>query len=133
MIKHAAFIVSALTAFSTSTLAATHPLDSLDEGEIISAAQILLDGGAAQPGAAFQSIDLREPPKSDVLSFEAGQPFGRLATVYFRQNKQSFRSIVNLTDGSFTVPVEIPTSQGQLGLTIGEIFNFAFLFEDPQF
>src|SRR5687767_11456248 len=110
-------LVSTLALFSISTFSATHPMDPLDEGEIISAAQILLDGAAALPGAAFQSIDLREPPKSQVLAFQPGDPFNRSATVYFRQNKQSFRSLVNLTDGTFTAPVEIPTSQGQLGLT----------------
>ncbi len=108
-------------------------MDPLDEGEIIAAAQILLDGGAAAPGAAFQSIDLREPPKDEVLGFSPGDAFDRVATVYFRQNKQSFRSVVNLTDQTFTPPVEVPASRGQLGLTIGEIFNFGFLFEDPQF
>jgi primary-amine oxidase len=132
MIKHALSLCCALVA-SCSTLAATHPMDPLDENEIIAAAQILLDGGAAIPGAAFQSIDLREPPKSEVLAFHPGDAFKRSATVFFRQAKQSFRSIVNLTDHTFTPPVEIPRSQGQLGLTIGEIFNFGFLFNDPQF
>ena len=120
-------------ATSVSAVAAVHPMDPLDDVEIITAAQILLDGGAAVPAAAFQSIDLREPPKSEVLAFSSGDELDRVATVYFRQNKQSFRSVVNLTDQTFTPPVEIPASHGQLGLTIGEIFNFSFLLEDPQF
>ena len=49
--------------------AAAHPLDPLNADEIIGAAQVLLAGGAAQPGAIFQSVELREPPKAAVLNF----------------------------------------------------------------
>jgi primary-amine oxidase len=112
--------------------AAAHPMDPLTADEIIGAAQTLLDGGAAQPGAIFQAVDLREPSKDVVLGShpDAG---ARRATVFFRQNKQSFRSIVNLTNGSFTPPVEIPRTDGQLGLTFQEIIDFAFVMEDPAF
>jgi Cu2+-containing amine oxidase len=44
--------------------ALAHPLDPLNADEIIGAASILLGGGAAQPGAIFQSVELREPPKA---------------------------------------------------------------------
>lgn len=112
---------------------AQHPLDPLNETEILTAAFILLNGGAAVPGASFQGIDLREPAKDVVLSFQPGNPVPRSATVFFRQNKESFRSVVNLTDGTFTPPVKIQKSEGQLGLTIGEIFDFAFLFQNQDF
>lgn len=112
---------------------ATHPLDPLDEGEIIQAAQILLDGGAAVPGALFQSVELREPAKENVLAFHTGDAITRVATVDYRQNKKSYRSIVNLSAGTYSAPVEIPRSQGQLGLTIGELFSFSFLADDPAY
>src|SRR5688572_26452188 len=112
--------------------AAGHPVDPLTADEIIGAASILLDGGGAQPGAIFQAVDLREPPKDVVLGVTPGDG-ARRATVFFRQNKKSFKSIVNLTKGSFTPPVEIPRSDGQLGLTLQEIIDFAFVLEDPAF
>jgi len=123
-----------LTTISLSPLIASgqHPLDPLSADEIIGAATILLAGHAAQPGAAFQSVELREPRKEAVLSYSGGA-IDREALVYFRQNRRSFRSVVNLTRGSFTPPVEIPRKDGQLGLTIGEIFDFAFLLRDPAF
>jgi Cu2+-containing amine oxidase len=40
---------------------------------------------------------------------------------------------VNLTSGTFTPPVEIPRSDGQLGLTVQEIIDFAFVLEDAAF
>ena len=49
----------------------------------------------------------------------------------FRQNKKSYRSIVNLTAGTFTPPVLIPASDGQLGLTIAEVSTLGFAVETP--
>jgi len=109
-----AAILLAITVAFASVRAANHPLDPLDATEIVTAAQILLDGGAATPGAAFQSVELREPSKETVLGFHPGDPLNRSATVDFRQNKQSYRSIVNLSEGTFSPPVTIPKSQGQL-------------------
>jgi len=111
--------------------AAQHPLDPLDDAEIIGAATILLDGGAALPGAVFQSIDLHEPPKADVLGFHSGDPIPRAATVFFRQDGTSYRTVVDLTGGTYSPLVEIPASEGQLGLTIQEILDFSWAFEDP--
>ena len=112
--------------------AAAHPLDPLNADEIVGAAQILLAGGAAQPGAIFQSVELREPPKAAVLN-SGNAPLPRQATVFFRQNRQSFKSTVNLSDGTFTRPALIPISDGQLGLTITEVSDFSFAFADPAF
>jgi primary-amine oxidase len=112
--------------------AAAHPLDPLNADEIIGAAQILLAGGAALPGAIFQSVELREPPKAAILN-SGNAPLPRQATVFFRQNRQSFKSTVNLSDGTFTRPALIPISDGQLGLTITEVSDFRFAFGDPAF
>lgn len=111
-------------------IAAAHPLDPLTADEIVGAASVLLSGGAAQPGAIFQSVELREPPKAAVLGGGSGD---RQATVFWRQNKQSFKSTVNLRAGSFTRPQLIPRAQGQLGLTITEVVDFSFAFQDPAF
>jgi primary-amine oxidase len=108
-----------------------HPMDPLEDFEIMAAADILQNAGAAQPAAIFQSIDLREPAKDTVLAFHPGDPIPRSATVYFRQNKKSYKSIVNLTAGTFTLPVLIPSSDGQLGLTIAEVSTLGFAVETP--
>ncbi|MGH8598676.1 MAG: hypothetical protein ACREXT_18650 [Gammaproteobacteria bacterium] len=73
-----------------ATAAVVHPLDPLTEDEILGAAFILLGAGAAQEGAIFQSIELREPPKNIVLSFSPGDEIPRAATVFFdRTNRAS--------------------------------------------
>ena len=112
------------------TPAPGHPLDALSPEEIVGAADVLIAAGVARPDAVFQSVSLHEPDKARVL---AGLPVEREALVFFRQDRRSFRTVVNLDRGTFTAPVEIPRSHGQLGLTIGEIFDFTFLFEDPAF
>ena len=114
--------------------ATAHPLDPLNADEIIGAASILLSGGAAQPGAIFQSVELREPPKASVLAWRAGNPpLPRQATVFWRQNRQSYKATVNLGAGTYTAPALIPVSDGQLGLTIQEVFDFGFAFNDTAF
>ena len=66
-------------------------------------------------------------------AFHAGDPIPRAATVFFRQDRKSYRSVVNLTAGTYTPPVLIPRSDGQLGLTITEVSDFSFAFADPAF
>ena len=110
-----------------------HPMDPLTADEIVAAATILLQGGAAQPGAIFQSIELREPSKAEVLGAGRAAAASRSATVFFRQSKKSYKTIVNLTQGTFTPPALIPISEGQLGLTIQEVSDFSFIFGDAAF
>jgi len=112
---------------------AQHPMDPLEDTEILGAAFVLLGAGAALPGAIFQSIDLREPSKEAVLAFLPGDPISRAATVYFRQDKKSYKTVVNLDSGTFTPPVLIPKTDGQLGLTITEVSDFGFAFSNPAF
>ena len=114
-------LVATLLFGVTLAQAAPHPMDPLTAEEILGVASILLAGGAAQPSAIFQAIDLREPGKDAVLGFPGGGNPPRRATVFFRHSKKSYRSVVNLTTGTFTPPTEIPRTEGQLGLTFQEI------------
>ncbi len=107
-----------------------HPLDPLNADEIVSAANMLLQGGAAKPGAVFQTVELRDPDKAAAAS---GRAVDREAYVYWRQDKRSFKSIVNLSARTYSVPQLIPRSQGQLGVTITEVLDFSFAFQDPAF
>ncbi len=118
----------ALAFAAAATIA--HPLDPLNADEIVGAANILLQGGAAKTGAVFQTVELREPDKAAVASGRAGD---RQAYVYWRQEKRSFKSVVNLSTRTYTAPQLIPRSQGQLGITINEVLDFSFAFEDPAF
>lgn len=111
----------------------THPLDPLEDFEILTAASVLIEAGAASPNASFESVELNEPSKNFVLGYQPGQPIPRSALVFYRQNKRSFRTVVDLVSGRFTPPELIPRRDGQLGLTIAEVSDFGFLFQDPRF
>ena len=124
--------VAVFAALCLPLAAAPRPMDPLTADEIVEAANILLRGRAARPGAIFQSIELREPGKAEVLGFR-GSAGTRRATVFFRQDKKSYKSTVNLSAQSFTPPVLIPPSEGQLGLTITEVVDFSFVFQDQAF
>ncbi len=53
---------------------------------------ILLRGGAARPGAIFQSIELREPSKADVLGFRGGAGTRRPRSSTARTRRATSRS-----------------------------------------
>jgi Cu2+-containing amine oxidase len=110
-----------------------HQIHPLADSEILGAAFALLAAAAAQSGAIFQSLDLCEPSKDAVLAFVPGNPIPRSATVYFRQNKKSYKMVVNLLTGASAKPALILISDGQRGLTITDVSDFLFAFSNPAF
>jgi primary-amine oxidase len=93
-------VLLALTLFSASTFAAeaTHPLDPLDESEIAGAVKILQAASSFPKTALFSTIQLKEPPKSEVLNFKAGAAFRReaLAIVLDREKNRTYEAIIDL-------------------------------------
>ncbi|WKN33541.1 hypothetical protein PZB74_09380 [Porifericola rhodea] len=61
-----------------------HPLDPLDSNEIKLVKQILLKEGKVtnDSSSLFSIINLKEPPKEEVLAYEAGEAFRREAYAY---------------------------------------------------
>ena len=101
--------------------------------EILAAANILLAGHAAQPGAIFQSIELREPPKDVVLAFHPRRPDPARGAGLLPPEQEELQDHRRPDHGTFTPPVLIPKSDGQLGLTITEVSDFSFAFQNPAF
>nr|MCU0353786.1 hypothetical protein [Cytophagales bacterium] len=58
-----------------------HPLDPLDTNEIKSVKEILLASGKMDTNQLLFLINLHEPPKAEILAYQAGQPFRREAFV----------------------------------------------------
>ena len=117
-----------------ATAIVTHPMDPLEDTEILNAAFILQGAGAAQPGAIFQSIDLREPPEGVGArrSIRAIRSPARQRCTSGRTRRATGRSSTSTTARSRR-RVQIPKSDGQLGLTITEVSDFSFAFQDPAF
>ena len=99
----AGFSIIALLAlpFFTATAfaaGAMHPLDPLDESEIAGAVKVLQAASNFPKTALFSTVQLNEPPKSEVLNFKAGAAFRReaFAIILDREKNRTYEAIVDL-------------------------------------
>ena len=82
-----------------------HPLQPLSAAEIGAAAALLRDAGHVGPSGRFVSLVLHEPPKADVLAFDAdAAPVAReaAAVVLDRADGRTYEAVVSLTDSAVT-------------------------------
>ena len=100
-----------------------HPLDPLTPQEIEAAASIVRADPRAGGALRFVSIDLREPPKADVVGWTAGDPLDRRATVvaHLRDVRTVVRAEVALADGA--VVAWTPRTDAQAPLTVTELLQ----------
>lgn len=99
IVREITFIILGLLLLPLSAaLAATHPLDPLDVAEIESAVSILQSMPNFPKNARFSTVQLSEPPKNEVLSFQGGTNFRReaFAIILDRENNKTFESLVDL-------------------------------------
>src|SRR5215831_6381757 len=82
--------------------AAHHPLDPLSGEEIRRAIGILREAGHAGPETRFVSVDLHEPPKSELASLRPGREFPREAFIVVRDPREhmTYEAVVSVTEGS---------------------------------
>lgn len=95
-------LLASCVSLAVLTGAQAHPLDGLTAQEYQSINQILRDAGAAGDETLFPMIELKEPPKADVLAWDeegAALP-DRKATVYMTNASGTFNeAVVNITQG----------------------------------
>lgn len=100
---------SALVAsFAASALA--HPLDGLTAEEYQKISQILKDSGTVTDKTLFPLIELKEPPKADVLSWKEGDELDRKAMVQFTTADGFSEALVNITQETVESSSAIPDS-----------------------
>jgi primary-amine oxidase len=92
-----AFLACLLASVSLSAQTAKHPLDGLSIQEHWAALQILRTAGKVNPDTRFPMMQLKEPPKPEVLAWKPGQPIRREAFVVVKQGPQTFEAVVDLT------------------------------------
>lgn len=81
-----------------SAATAAHPLDGLTTDEISQTSQVLRDAGLASEASRYALIELLEPDKASVLSWNEGDPMPRQATVHFREEGQVQEAVVDLAE-----------------------------------
>ncbi|MCC5929075.1 MAG: hypothetical protein JJU28_07500 [Cyclobacteriaceae bacterium] len=93
-----------------------HPLDPLDSMEIALVKQHLSSKLAMGEWHYYSFITLKEPPKSEVLSFEKGQPFRReaLASIYNYADNILFEVVLDLK-GKKIVQIDTLKDQQPVG------------------
>lgn len=111
-------LAALLSTAALPALAAEHPLDPLDAAEITAAVAAVKDAGHAGDGTFFPTVELRLPPKADVLAWKPGDPITRIAHLVFVQDGDTFEAEVNLTEGG---PPEVEVMDGvQPGILLAE-------------
>jgi len=95
---HDQAIVTSTGSLKTAPALASHPLDPLTAAEFVSLEAILREQGQLTKKAFYSWVQLREPPKAEVLAFEPGQKFRREALVVALcpERKTAYEIIVDL-------------------------------------
>jgi Cu2+-containing amine oxidase len=73
-----------------------HPLDGLTPIEIWTAYDVLQTSHKVDADTRFPMVQLREPPKEEVLAWKPGQPMRREAFLVVRQGGQTFEAVVDV-------------------------------------
>ncbi len=90
---------------------AQHPLEPLSADEFRRTAEILRRDQGLTDSWRFASIELREPPKSDVRSWLPGDPITRtsFAVLWNRADNQTWEGTVDLTGDTVVSWTHVPT------------------------
>src|SRR6185295_84426 len=90
-----------------------HPLDPLTASEIEETARTLRAYSGFPAGALFSTLVLREPEKSDVLKFKAGDSFNRQAfsVILDRKGNRTFEAVVDVRAAKVTAWNEVKDVQ----------------------
>lgn len=83
MIQNRLFLAVALLCSLLSRAQSPHPLDPLSPDEIKKVVQILKDNHTISGRDYFNIINLKEPPKAEMLAYKPGDPFRREAFASF--------------------------------------------------
>jgi hypothetical protein len=104
--------------------ASPHPMDPLNADEIVEAANIVLRGGRRGRARSSRASSCASGQKRGARLSRLPARAGRRSS----PGQEELLSTVNLSAQTFTAPVLIPPSEGQLGLTITEVVDFSFAF-----
>jgi primary-amine oxidase len=91
-----------------------HPLDGLTAPEYWAVYQTLKASGKADAKTGFPLIQLKEPPKEEVLAWKPGQMMRREALVVVKQGPQTFEAVVDVRGKKLISWTEIKDVQPNL-------------------
>ncbi len=89
-------VVIVLAAEPTLPQSPNHPLDGLKAPEYWTALEVLHAAGKTDDKTRFPMIQLKEPPKEEVLAWRPGQPIRREAFLMIEQGPKVFEAVVDV-------------------------------------
>jgi primary-amine oxidase len=93
----AALLLSLVTALPPAAAQTPrHPLDGLTAPEYWTSYEVLQASGKVNAKTRYPLVQLKEPPKEEVLAWKPGQPMHRATRVVVKQGSQTFEAIVDL-------------------------------------
>ncbi len=91
-----AMVAATLTSQQSRAQSAQHPLDGLTASEIWTAYDVLQTSHKVDDDTRFPMVQLKEPPKEEVVAWKPGQPIRREALVVVKQGAQTFEAVVDV-------------------------------------
>jgi len=112
-------LAAALCATVSTIFAQSYPLDPLTADEMQKAVQILRDEKLVTTNTWYNIINLKEPPKKEVLSWQPGTPFRREAFVSFYDYAKPgmTEAVVDLRTGK---TISVKTLPNVIGMGLGQ-------------
>lgn len=107
-------IFASLTAGPVAAQTAKHPLDAPTKQEYWTIFEVMKTSGHVDADTRFPLINLREPPKEEVLKWKPGEAFRREALVVAKQGSKTFEAVVDVAGGKLVSWKEIPGVQPNL-------------------
>ena len=100
-----------LVTTAASAQAPTHPLDGLSAREHWAVYDVLIASGKTDSTTRYLYTGLHEPPKTEVLAWQPGQPFRREGFVHLTQNMRGYEALVDITAKKLISWKEVPGRQ----------------------
>ena len=125
-------LLAALCLALTTTKAQSYPLDPLTAAEMQKTVAILKDNHLVTGATWYNIINLKEPPKTEVLAYQPGAPFRREAFVsFYDYAKPGMTEVVVDLNAGKTVSVKaIPNVIG-MGLDADSLAAETIVRKDP--
>ncbi len=108
-----------------------HPLDALTSEEYTKTYNLLQSAGKLAEKTIFASVLLREPPKSEVMTWKPGKPMPRKVDVVLLTDNKSYEAVIDLTASKLESYKELKNYQAPMTET--EMHSFDdILKKDPR-
>lgn len=96
LVNICSFVWLAMIATPTAAQAPKHPLDGLTGSEHWTAYEVLHASGKVDAKTRYPMVQLKEPPKQEVLAWKPGQSMRREALMVVKQGAQTFEAVVDV-------------------------------------